>query len=962
VALNAGDAYLDIHSRLAANFGRQLANQVQAPVTKAGQEASHHFARSFGHGIATVGKGIGIGIAAGLGLAVAAAVKLVPVLKQSVQGYRDHLKVVAQTTAAIKSTGGAANVSVKQVGKLSDALERKTTVDGDVIQTGQNMLLTFKGVANQAGKNNDIFNQASATVLDMAAAFGHGTVTSDGMQNASIQLGKALNDPIKGIGALSRVGVTFTEQQKKQIKTMVESGNTLGAQKIILKELNSEFGGSAAAQATASGRMQVAWHQLQDTIGSVLLPVVDRFENSLGKKLIPDINVLAQRWGPAVQRTLLSWVDSFTRLLPSTKELGYGITALGAAFHGEGITTQAGTFVGTMERLGIRGRQVLDWARNFGPLLGRIGRSFTKLFTASSQAGPALQQAGGGGHIFANSLMVIGPVLDVVARNLHNILPWLPAILAGFLAFGAIKRVTQPLVQVGELISNVTAPFRIAALFAQNRALRSHTAALTQNTLAIGGNTAATEVATGASNVGVLAMVRARVATIANAVAQKVAAAASKAWAAAQWLVNAALTANPIGIVIVAIAALTAGIIYAYKHSETFRRIIDTVWRGIRAATATAVAFILRLLQGWLNTWLTIAGGIVHGAAIAFGWIPGIGGKLKAADRAFGRFKDAVNEKINGIIKNVDVTVRGHDKVKPVINQIAAEMKTRGYSVTARLIRGGTAQKGTRVPGYGGGDRHPYLLEGGETVVPKELTPEIAPWAAMRGIPGFRRGGLVRWPGNAYLTATKDALLSRLPGPAGFTGGAASGNVIRLALAQARRMAASFKVALALIEAGIVESGLRNLNYGDRDSLGFLQQRPSQGWLHPMNISYAAWDFLRRAIPIQGRYGTAGMLAQAVQRSAFPGRYDQQQARALGILHAYGYDRGGLLPPGLSLAYNGTGRPEPVGAGGVTIERGAIAIYAAPGMNERQVAAMTARAVARALDDRDRRAAKGPRV
>jgi hypothetical protein len=144
--------------------------------------------------------------------------------------------------------------------------------------------------------------------------------------------------------------------------------------------------------------------------------------------------------------------------------------------------------------------------------------------------------------------------------------------------------------------------------------------------------------------------------------------------------------------------------------------------------------------------------------------------------------------------------------------------------------------------------------------------------------------------------------------------GPASGNVIRLALNQAKRMHASFKVALALIEAGIVESGLRNLNYGDRDSLGFLQQRPSQGWKHPMNITYASWDFLRRAIPIAGNYLTAGQLAQAVQRSAFPARYDAVQARALGILHAFGYDRGGFLPSGLSLAYNGTGRPEPVGA------------------------------------------------
>jgi hypothetical protein len=104
--------------------------------------------------------------------------------------------------------------------------------------------------------------------------------------------------------------------------------------------------------------------------------------------------------------------------------------------------------------------------------------------------------------------------------------------------------------------------------------------------------------------------------------------------------------------------------------------------------------------------------------------------------------------------------------------------------------------------------------------------------------------------------------------------------VARLALAQAHRMHASPKVILALVEAGVVESNLRNLPYGDRDSLGYLQQRPSCGWRCPMNITCASWDFLRRAIPVERQYATAGQLAQAVQRSAFPLRYDQHQAEA----------------------------------------------------------------------------------
>jgi hypothetical protein len=124
--------------------------------------------------------------------------------------------------------------------------------------------------------------------------------------------------------------------------------------------------------------------------------------------------------------------------------------------------------------------------------------------------------------------------------------------------------------------------------------------------------------------------------------------------------------------------------------------------------------------------------------------------------------------------------------------------------------------------------------------------------------------------------------------------GPATGNVVRLALAQAARMRASRKVTLALVEAGLVESNLRNLAYGDRDSLGFLQQRPSQGWRCPRNITCATWDFCRRAIPIQHRYSTAGRLAQAVQRSAFPDRYDQHAAQALRVIASYqAYQHGG---------------------------------------------------------------------
>lgn len=113
--------------------------------------------------------------------------------------------------------------------------------------------------------------------------------------------------------------------------------------------------------------------------------------------------------------------------------------------------------------------------------------------------------------------------------------------------------------------------------------------------------------------------------------------------------------------------------------------------------------------------------------------------------------------------------------------------------------------------------------------------------------------------------------------------------VARTALDEARRLGASPKVLKALIAAGLVESNLRNVNHGDRDSLGFLQQRPSQGWGSPQqvrNVRYATRQFVRRAKPIADKYGNAGDLAQAVQRSAFPERYQQRGGDAERIISA----------------------------------------------------------------------------
>jgi hypothetical protein len=195
-------------------------------------------------------------------------------------------KVGAQTTAVLKSTGGAAKVTADQIGDLAGAISNKAGIDDEAIQSGENLLLTFTGIRNEAGKGNDIFNQATSIMTDMSVAMG------TDMKSNAIQLGKALNDPAKGMTALTRVGVTFTDQQKHQIETMEKAGNTAGAQKVILGELQREFGGSAAAQATSAQKAQIAFKNLEESVGTALMPVISALANFLTQHVIPVLTVV----------------------------------------------------------------------------------------------------------------------------------------------------------------------------------------------------------------------------------------------------------------------------------------------------------------------------------------------------------------------------------------------------------------------------------------------------------------------------------------------------------------------------------------------------------------------------------------------------------------------------------------------------------------------------------------------
>ena len=218
-------------------------------------------------------------IKAGLG---AVGVAVGTFLKSSVDTASNAEKTNANLAQTLKSTKGVAGMTMQSLNDLTQAMVNNTTFSGGEVKAGEAMLLTFTNI----GK--DVFPQATSAMLDFAQKMGTDPT------NAAMTLGKALNDPVNGLSKLTRSGVTFTDQQKKQITTMQKAGDTAGAQKLMIAELNKEFGGQAAAAAdTYAGKQKQLQNQLnsvKSAIGTALIPILQ----ALIKPITPVLQAIAQ--------------------------------------------------------------------------------------------------------------------------------------------------------------------------------------------------------------------------------------------------------------------------------------------------------------------------------------------------------------------------------------------------------------------------------------------------------------------------------------------------------------------------------------------------------------------------------------------------------------------------------------------------------------------------------------------
>ena len=305
--------------------------QFTADMGKAGAEVSK-FQKTFKSAGAAMQK-------AGAVMSVAVTAPLVAFGVQASKAATESAQAMGQVNAALASMGPVAGRTAEQLQKNATALMGLSTFDDDeILQKVTANLLTFGNVSGAQ------FDRAQRAAVDMA------TRLKMDLQPATIAIGKALNDPIKGMTALSRVGIQFTADQKAVIEQMVATGNVAGAQSVILAELERQFGGAGKAMqdATPGDETKDAWNSFQEVVGQIINQVL-----------------------PPLTSLLTGVLNAFNTLDPAMQTV---IVTFGAIVAAVGpIITVIGTMVSAIGTI--------------GPALLAVGRVITSLLVASGPIG-----------------------------------------------------------------------------------------------------------------------------------------------------------------------------------------------------------------------------------------------------------------------------------------------------------------------------------------------------------------------------------------------------------------------------------------------------------------------------------------------------------------------------------------------------------------------------------------------
>lgn len=526
--------------------------------------------------------------------------------------------------AGLASLGAGAAAGKFFVGAIHDAqdgIKAMKVLNNQIVNLEPSGRKAFAGASDFAdkfgvsiGQDDDAVRAVMSKLASFPDAFKAGSLGAEGMQRSVkaafdlqaigigdassniVGIGKAMNDPIKGMGALAKSGVSFTAEQQKQIKNFVTQGKLGQAQKVLLAGIESNAKGAALAAAAPMEKVKVAFDQIVGSVAEKFVPFIDKFAGVLTAQALPAAQALADWLGPKIEPTMkavsavLAGAGKFARELFANFKSQGGIEDAGAQFKEMGANVQklAPLIVEFRDSLPSL-NQIIDVTGTvIGFLAGHVD-TLRKLMPFLLAAFVAYKLAQAAANVAALAAVPIR-VMEFLATRAHT------KALRELAAVQATTTVETVLATGATEANAVANGAGAAAANAAAGATAGATAATEGAAAASGAAAGAKEAEVVATNTGIIASARAKAAMIGQAIATKTVAAATKVWTAIQAAFNFVMALNPIALVVIAIVALVAAIIIAYKKSETFRKIVDAAFRGIKAVAISVFEFLKKYI------------------------------------------------------------------------------------------------------------------------------------------------------------------------------------------------------------------------------------------------------------------------------------------------------------------------------------------------------------------------------
>lgn len=556
--------------------------------------------------------------------------------------------LVAGVAVGLVSVTGAASEAQQSIGatesvygKYADTVIAKSNAAADAVGLSANAYREQNNVLGSMLKNAGTPMDKLAGKTDRLVKLGadlaatYGGPTSEAVDAlGSLMRGEA--DPIERYGVSikqsdvnARLAAQGLDKLTGQALKQAEAQARLSLLYDQTKAAQGQFGRESETFAGQQQRAAAGVSNLQATIGTALLPALTEAGRVFNTQLLPPMQAFADRYGPAVGERL--------------GDIAANIGPLAS---------------GAFDRLGAGIRSLND---------GDAGTQLSSISDSLVQLRPLVGEAVSMIPSFADVLSVTSTVMAFAADNTDLLAKALPFLVAGYVGVKAAG-VAANVVQVAALPTKIAEVVVNRQLVASNKALIASRVGVTGATVA---NTAAETAGTASRSRSLVGMVAQRVAMTATA-------AVTGVWTAAQWALNAAMTANPIGIVIVGLVALGAGLVVAYKKSETFRNIVNGAFRGV-AAVGRAVGRAVVSVVGRMSGAVGVAGRLIRiyflPATLAMRL-------LSAGARAMA---SVVSSRVGAV---VNVVSRMRARVVGAVKGAAGWLKSAGANVVQGFISG----------------------------------------------------------------------------------------------------------------------------------------------------------------------------------------------------------------------------------------------------------------------------------